>query len=146
VRPGETAAKVLVTNLHNLTKPLIRYELTDRFTAARGETTGFLQARVEGRADEVFHWGETDVHPHALRSPLVAAAVREHCVRQTADGVEVDVVADDDLDEADLAAALEESLCTAGLDAPRATVRRVERIDRDPMSGKTRRFIPLAPA
>ena len=31
--PGETAAKVLVTNLHNLTQPLIRYELTDRFTA-----------------------------------------------------------------------------------------------------------------
>jgi phenylacetate-coenzyme A ligase PaaK-like adenylate-forming protein len=146
VRPGETAAKVLVTNLHNLTQPLIRYELTDRFTATSGEGTGFLRARVEGRADEVFRWGETDVHPHALRSPLVAAAVREHCVHQTADGVQVDVVADDELDEAGLAAALEESLRTAGLDAPRATVHRVERIDRNPTSGKTRRFIPLAPA
>ena len=84
--------------------------------------------------------------PTRLRSPLVAAAVREHCVRQTADGVQVDVVADDELDEAGLAAALEESLRTAGLAAPRATVRRVEAIDRNPTSGKTRRFIPLAPA
>jgi len=28
---GQTSAKVLITNLHNHTQPLIRYELTDRF-------------------------------------------------------------------------------------------------------------------
>src|SRR6202021_4053521 len=32
VPDGTTSAKVLLTNLHNLTQPLIRYELTDRFT------------------------------------------------------------------------------------------------------------------
>ena len=36
VPAGITAAKVLVTNLHNLTQPLIRYELTDRFTRPAG--------------------------------------------------------------------------------------------------------------
>ena len=34
VAPGTPSAKVLVTNLHNLTQPLIRYELTDQFTPA----------------------------------------------------------------------------------------------------------------
>ena len=34
VPPGVASAKVLLTNLHNLTQPLIRYELTDRFTPA----------------------------------------------------------------------------------------------------------------
>jgi len=29
--PGQASAKVLITNLHNHTQPLIRYELTDRF-------------------------------------------------------------------------------------------------------------------
>ena len=82
-----------------------------------------------------------------IRSPLVAAAVREHRVRQTADGVEVTVVAEDELDEAGLAAAIEdEPAAPPGLATPRATVRRVERIERDPTSGKTRRFIPLARA
>src|SRR6185437_2705469 len=35
VPPGMPSAKVLITNLHNLTQPLIRYELTDRFTRTR---------------------------------------------------------------------------------------------------------------
>ena len=33
VPAGVPSAKVLVTNLHNLTQPLIRYELTDQFTS-----------------------------------------------------------------------------------------------------------------
>src|SRR5256885_2361012 len=43
--------RVLVTNLHNLTQPLIRYELTDRFTPAGTSPGGALRASVEGRAD-----------------------------------------------------------------------------------------------
>ena len=34
VPDGVASSKVLVTNLHNLTQPIIRYELTDRFTPA----------------------------------------------------------------------------------------------------------------
>jgi phenylacetate-CoA ligase len=36
VPDGVTSSRVLVTNLHNLTKPLIRYELADRLTPAGG--------------------------------------------------------------------------------------------------------------
>ncbi len=142
VQPGETSAKVLVTNLHNLTQPLIRYELTDRFTAEPGGG-GLLRARVEGRADEVFRYGSTAVHPHALRSPLIAAGAREHRVRQTAAGVVAEVVGDA-VDPAALVVALETSLRAAGLTDPRAEVRIVGRIDSDPATGKTKRFVPLA--
>ncbi len=38
VPDGVASARVLVTNLHNLTQPLIRYELTDQFTARPGGT------------------------------------------------------------------------------------------------------------
>ena len=34
VPDGTTSSRVLVTNLHNRTQPLIRYELADRFTPA----------------------------------------------------------------------------------------------------------------
>jgi phenylacetate-CoA ligase len=57
VPPGVPSAKVLVTNLYNLTQPLIRYELADSFVRqpdAPGH--GHLQARVHGRADEVLHY------------------------------------------------------------------------------------------
>jgi phenylacetate-CoA ligase len=48
VPAGTPSAKVLLTNLHNLTQPLIRYELTDSFTARPGtEPGGYLRATVE---------------------------------------------------------------------------------------------------
>ena len=47
VPPGTPSEKVLVTNLHNLTQPLIRYELTDQFTPAWAGQGGWLQAEVE---------------------------------------------------------------------------------------------------
>jgi len=44
VPDGVASAKVLVTNLHNLTQPIIRYELTDRFTPAGTSEAGALRA------------------------------------------------------------------------------------------------------
>ena len=64
VPAGAPSAKVLVTNLHNLTQPLVRYELTDRFTTPEGTTgAGWLRASIDGRADEVFRYGGVAVHP-----------------------------------------------------------------------------------
>ena len=49
VPDGTASAKVLVTNLYNLTQPLIRYELTDSFTAQPGaEPGGNLRACTGG--------------------------------------------------------------------------------------------------
>ena len=50
---------------------------------------------------------------------------------------------DGPVDIFELAAAIEDGLCKAGLVNPTATVREAESIPRHPQSGKTRRFIPL---
>jgi hypothetical protein len=51
--------------------------------------------------------------------------------------------ADGDLDVAALTTDVRDSLRQAGLPGPRVTLRRVEALDRDPLTGKARRFIPL---
>jgi phenylacetate-coenzyme A ligase PaaK-like adenylate-forming protein len=139
------SAKVLVTNLHNLTQPLIRYELTDRFTSP-GTTpaAGWLHASIGGRADEVFRYGSVAVHPHVIRSALAGeAAAREYQVRQTEGGIDVTCVTGGDLDAAALAASLEHALRQAGLPGPRVSITLAQAITRDPKTGKVRRFIPL---
>jgi phenylacetate-CoA ligase len=144
VPDGTASARVLVTNLHNLTQPLIRYELTDRFTPAGISPGGWLRASVDGRAGDIFRYGATSVRPHALTTALLrAAAVREYQVRQTARGADILVVAGTGFDHGALAAAVEQSLCLAGLPEPQVTIRRVGAIARDSRTGKARRFIPL---
>ena len=144
VPDGVASSRVLVTNLHNLTQPLIRYELTDRFTPAANPAGGFLRASVDGRADDLFRYPAASVHPFVIGTPLLRApAVREFQVRQTERGADLAVVADGDLDVAALTAAVRDSLYQAGLPGPQVTLRRVQALDRDPLTGKARRFIPL---
>jgi phenylacetate-CoA ligase len=143
--PARTpSAKVLVTNLHNLTQPLIRYELTDRFTRPQAmPAAGWLRASIDGRADEVFRYGGVAVHPHVIRSILASeSAVCEYQVRQTAGGIDVACVTGSPLAAAALAARLEHALRQAGLTAPQARIRLAGAIPRDPRTGKVSRFIP----
>jgi phenylacetate-coenzyme A ligase PaaK-like adenylate-forming protein len=142
VQDGTTSARVLITNLHNLTQPLIRYELTDRFTPAGTSPGGFARASVDGRADDVFRYGLTAVHPSAMVTPLLRVPqVREFQVRQTRCGADITVVAEPGLDDAALAAAVERSLRQAGVCEPHVTISHAGAIVRDPRTGKTRRFI-----
>ena len=90
----------------------------------------------------MFRYGEVFVHPHVIRSPLVAAAVREHQVRQTPDGVEVPWSPRGTRREAARVGDRGRS-AAAGLREPQATVRVVDPIPRDPVTGKTRRFVPI---
>jgi phenylacetate-CoA ligase len=145
VPDGVASSKVLVTNLHNLTQPIIRYELTDRFTPAGTSEGGALRASVDGRSDDLFRYAGASVHPFVIGAPLLRApAVREFQLRQTEHGADVAAVIDGDLDQTELAAAVAESLRQAGLDRPRVTIRLVAALDRDPMTGKARRFVPLS--
>ena len=144
VPDGVASAKVLITNLHNLTQPLIRYELTDRFTPAGTSAGGALRASVEGRSDDLFRYAGASVHPFVIGAPLLhAPAVREFQVRQTERGADIIAVIDGDFDQAAVAAAVEQSLRQAGLTSPRVGFRRVGALDRDPMTSKVRRFVPL---
>jgi phenylacetate-coenzyme A ligase PaaK-like adenylate-forming protein len=124
VPAGLPSSKVLLTNLHNLTQPLIRYELTDRFTPAPAPPAagGFLRASVDGRADDLFRYGAASVHPFVIGAVLARApAVREFQVRQTDRGADVTAVVDGAPETADLAAlsaAVQDSLRLAGLPGP----------------------------
>jgi phenylacetate-coenzyme A ligase PaaK-like adenylate-forming protein len=145
VPDGTPSAKVLLTNLYNHTQPLIRYELTDRFTGHPADPgSGLLRATVEGRADDTFCYGTVAVDPLVIRSVMVRTpAALEYQVRQTSGGIDVAVVAGGQLDHAALAASLGQSLRAAGLPGPQVRVRQVPDIARHPETGKARRFIPL---
>jgi phenylacetate-CoA ligase len=145
VPDGTPSAKVLLTNLYNHTQPLIRYELTDRFTGHPADPgSGLLRATVEGRADDTFRYGAVAVDPLVIRSVMVRTPTAlEYQVRQTNGGIDVAVVASGQLDHAALAAALGQSLRAAGLLGPQVRVRQVPDIARHPETGKARRFIPL---
>ena len=145
VPDGVPSSKVLVTNLYNLTQPLIRYELTDRFTPAGTSEGGALRASVEGRSDDLFRYAEASVHPFVIGAPLLhAPAVREFQVRQTEHGADIAAVIDGGFDQPAVAAAIEQSLRQAGLARPQVGFRRVGALDRDPMTSKVRRFVPLS--
>jgi phenylacetate-coenzyme A ligase PaaK-like adenylate-forming protein len=143
VPPGTAADKVLVTNLHNLTQPLIRYELTDRFVRYPDDPVGRLRAVVDGRADSVFRYGDVVVHPIAFYSVLESPeAITEFQVRQTQRGVIVDLVADGHVGQAALEDTIRRDLTRCGLTAPEVSVRAVSSIERHPETGKVLRFRP----
>ncbi|GAA4682623.1 phenylacetate--CoA ligase family protein [Pseudonocardia yuanmonensis] len=145
VPPGTPSAKVLVTNLENRVQPLIRYELTDVLTAQPGD--GHLRATVSGRSDESFRWEGVTVHPFVVRSVLVGVPqIAEYQVRQTGAGVAVTAVAAagaGTVDTDGVAAEVAAALARAGLRRPDVTVRLAPALDRDPATGKLRRFVPL---
>ncbi len=142
VTDGTASAKVLVTNLHNLTQPLIRYELTDRFIRVPADADPYLHAAVEGRADEMFRYSAVTIDPLVIRTVMVKTpGVIEYQVRQTDHGIDAAVVAESALDRAALASALEHALQAAGLRGPHVKVHQVPGIARHTQTGKTRRFI-----
>lgn len=145
VPPGTPSAAVLITNLSNRVQPLIRNEMTDRFVQQPAAPEhGHLRARVQGRADDVFRYGETTIHPLVIRSVLVHARdVLDHQVRQTPAGIDVTVVTDHRLDPAILRRHLAAALAGAGLTDPEVAVRVAPDLYRDPATGKLRRFEPL---
>ena len=147
VGPGVPSAKVLVTNLYNLAQPLIRYELSDSFVRQPGAPgTSHLLARVQGRADEVFHYQAGDLHPHVIRSVMVRSPdVADYQVRQTRGGIEADIIAASGGAGTEvLRRQLVEALARGGLSQPDVTVRIAGDLPRCAGSGKRRRFIPLS--
>jgi hypothetical protein len=69
-------------------------------------------------------------------------AIAEYQVRQTPTGIDVAAVTGGSVDTDDVRTRLERALAGAGLLDARVTVRVVDRLDRDPRTGKIRRFVP----
>jgi phenylacetate-CoA ligase len=145
VPEGAVANNALITNLHNHTQPLIRYELTDRFVCHPADPrTGMVRATVEGRADDVFRYGDLAVDPLVVGTVMVRTPwLSSTRCRQTEHGIEMSVVTGGELDRAALEASLAQSLHAAGLAAPQVRVRVVADIVRHDETGKARRFIPI---
>ena len=87
--------------------------------------SGHLLARVQGRADEVFHYQVGDLHPHVIRSVMVRSPeVADYQVRQTRTGIEADIIAASGGASTEaLRRQLAEALAHGGLGQPDVTVR-----------------------
>lgn len=146
VPPGLPSAKVLVTNLSNLTQPLIRYELNDVFVREPDSPDhGHLRATVRGRADDLLRYDDgVHVHPGVIRSVLLQRPeIADYLVFQHPRGIEVHAIAAEPVDVDVLTRALVDALAGTGLPAADVQVRIVESLPRDSATGKLRRFVPL---
>jgi len=153
VPPGVRSAKLLVTNVINHALPLIRYELTDEVTfidepAPPGPWTGRRIEAIEGRLDDLFVYpGDVVAHPYAFWSALGRdPRIAEYQVRQTARGADVVVEALEPLPLEPIVAKLVDSLRRLGVREPVVDVRIVDAVERQPGSGKVKRFIPAVAA
>ena len=148
VPAGVPAAKILITNLYNLTQPLIRYEITDELTLLDEPCPcGCAHRRIAnitGRQDDLFRYdGGIVVHPVVFRSPLGRdRTVIEYQVTQTPRGAAITVRSDGDGGLESLRQQIITDLTKAGLTDPEVTVTKVDSVARLP-TGKLRRFIPL---
>jgi phenylacetate-coenzyme A ligase PaaK-like adenylate-forming protein len=149
VPPGTPAAKLLVTNLYNLTEPLIRYEVSDELVVLPEPCPcGVSMRRVDhvlGRADDIFTYpGGIRVHPLTLRAPLGRHRhVTEYQVIQTERGVRVHFCASGPVNTSELSATIETELRGCGLSDPEVTLEQVAELPRQ-ASGKLKRFVPRA--
>src|SRR5207244_1494841 len=102
---------------------------------------------VEGRDDEMLHYGPIDIHPLAVRSVMVKTpSVLDYQVTQTQRGIDVALVADPTLDAAKLRRQLTDALRAAGLADPEVDLRRTNTLERNAQTGKLKRFVPLRAA
>jgi len=145
VSAGTPSAAVLITVLENRLQPLIRYRMSDSFVEQPPvDGDGYLRARVQGRADDVFRFGDRTVHPLVVRSVLARTPeVTDYRVRQTRGGIAVTVLSPGPADAPALRARLSGALAAAGLAHPEVSVEQASELPLDPRSGKLRRFVPL---
>jgi phenylacetate-coenzyme A ligase PaaK-like adenylate-forming protein len=149
VPPGMPAAKLLVTNLYNLTEPLIRYGVTDQLVILPEPCPcGVAMRRVDhvvGRTEDTITYpGGVRVHPLTIEAPLERNRhVVEYQVIQTERGVRLRFCANGPIDPSQLSASIETELRGCGLANPEVSLEQVPELSRQ-VSGKLKRFVPRA--
>ena len=142
---GVTGAKMLITSFIKRTQPLIRYELSDMVAlttepCACGRPLARMVS-VEGRSDDILRMTGPDgrtiaVHPHTLKSPMVALAeLRQYKIVHDDEGLHVLVVlrdgaAGDEVSQR-VDAMLRSKLLDAGVADPRLEVKIVAELPRE---------------
>jgi phenylacetate-coenzyme A ligase PaaK-like adenylate-forming protein len=146
---GVRSAKVYLTNLYNLTLPLIRYEITDEVMLLDEPCAcGSQHRRIEdirGRHEDGFVYPDgRSVHPYVFESALAGERnVVEYQVRQTRRGATVAVVCQGEADLEQLRVRVSAGLTAMAINEPDVQITRVGRLPRL-ASGKLKRFVPLA--
>ena len=146
VPDGEAGAKMLFTNLYNYSQPIIRYEIADVITL-KEETCPCghpfkLISDIEGRSDEIIYLHNKDgdevpVHPHNLRSPIIAIPdIKQYQVIQEEDGFHITLALRKDAASADdvirqLKDKLEQKLTSMGAICPGMYINIVDELERD---------------
>ncbi len=133
VPDGVVGHKLLVTNLFNLTQPLIRYEISDMVALESSPCPCGRRLRrvtsIEGRNDDILRLpaargGEVAIHPFTLRSPFAhLPELRQYKVVNELDGLRVLIVTRPVADRQQVARRVHHSMTTALADAgacPRA--------------------------
>jgi phenylacetate-coenzyme A ligase PaaK-like adenylate-forming protein len=149
VPAGVSSAKVYLTNLYNLTLPLIRYEITDEVTLFdKPCACGSRHRRIEdirGRHEDNFVYpGGRSVHPYVFESALAGQRnLVDYQIRQTRHGASITVVCQGEVNLEQLRDEVSAGLTALAINEPEVQITRVERLPRL-ASGKLKRFVPLA--
>jgi phenylacetate-CoA ligase len=147
VPPGESGARLLVTNLFNRVQPLIRFEVSDLVTLEPepcpcGRTLCRVRS-LEGRAEEVLEVGGVTVHPMQFALVTADPDVREFQVVQEGDALRLRVALRNGSEAAP--ARLQERLSTRlhdlGVASCPVTVETVDALERSP-GGKLQMIVP----
>jgi phenylacetate-coenzyme A ligase PaaK-like adenylate-forming protein len=142
---GQPAERLLLTNLYNLTQPLIRYDLADAVTMTDEPCPcGCAHRRitaVNGRVDGAFEYESGAVVPRAAveQTVLATPGVVDFSVRKRQRGVDVSVVTDGSSDLQHLRMGLIDVLRRHGVPQADVGVQEVDSIDRL-WSGKSMQF------
>ncbi len=142
---GQPADRLLLTNLYNLTQPLIRYDLSDAVTISDEPCPcGCAHRRitaVNGRIDGAFEYQSGARVPRAAveQTVLATPGVANFFVAKTQHGVDVSVVTDGSCNLENLRIELIDVLRRHGSLEPDVGVQEVGSIDRL-WSGKSKQF------
>lgn len=143
----EDAAKVLATNLTNLSMPMIRYEVDDIIEI--GEPLPEYPAygtvkRILGKATFWFQYGDIKVHPTSFSDILeVEKEVEEFQIAQTKEGAHIKLVCNGEPNISEIKDTILKNLHKYGLADPKVDFEVVESLPHHPETGKIKRFVPL---
>jgi|GEM_PF-1916226 len=143
----EDAAKVLATNLTNLSLPMIRYEVDDiiEIGASIPEYPAYKTVvRILGKATNWFLYGEVKVHPTSYSNILEEEKeVEEFQIIQTQEGAHIKLVCNGEPNIKEMKDTVLNNLNKYGLANPIVTFEVVDSLPHHPETGKIKRFIPL---
>jgi phenylacetate-coenzyme A ligase PaaK-like adenylate-forming protein len=144
----QPSKKIYITNLFNLTLPLIRFEMNDEITFLNQacDCGSNLQLIEEPGGKTEFNFVYKNgvfVHHYAFLTYLLHERhIQEYQVKQTPTGADIMMLNTEPINKERIIHDITNELKQLGLANPKITINEIEHFDY-PESGKLRRFIPL---